>query len=234
MRYFCAHVGSSTGLADDPGPGSGAWIRSALPGGRRAVRADIRGTGLAVAVRAGEAAGGGMASRRDRLAHQGAVLAAAVRDRAGQADGGAGRGEGGSPGGAGGAFAARRGRAAEAAAGGGWRGCAQAEHDRLAAPGGRDRANPYRGARGGACEASRESGGACQGAVRAQERAPGAAGSGRGRTVRAANRPAPPAMAARPGRVSKSARKFTTPRRTSASAPIAGNRMWRTAPTRRN
>ena len=60
------------------------------------------------------------------------------------------------------------------------------------------------------------------------------AASGRGRTVRAANRPAPPAMAARPGRVSKNARKFTTPRRTSASAPIAGNRMWRTAPTRRN
>ena len=58
--------------------------------------------------------------------------------------------------------------------------------------------------------------------------------SGRGRTVRAANRPAPPAMVARPGRVSKSARKFTTPRRTSASARIAGNRMWRTAPTRRN
>ena len=27
MRYFCAHVVSSTGLADDPGPGSGAWIR---------------------------------------------------------------------------------------------------------------------------------------------------------------------------------------------------------------
>ena len=68
--------------------------------------------------------------------------------------------------------------AAEAAAGGGGRGCAQAEHDRLAAPGGRDPANPYRGARGGACEASRESGGACQGAVRAQERAPGAGGVG--------------------------------------------------------
>ena len=32
MRYFCAHVVSSTGLADDPGPGSGAWIRSALLG----------------------------------------------------------------------------------------------------------------------------------------------------------------------------------------------------------
>ena len=44
----------------------------------------------------------------------------------------------------------------------GGRGCAQAEHDRLASPGGRDPANPHRGARGGACEASRESGGACQ------------------------------------------------------------------------
>ena len=48
------------------------------------------------------------------------------------------------------------------------------------------------------------------------------------------HRPAPPAMAARPGRVSKGAPKFTTPRRTSGSAPIAENRMWRTAPTRRN
>ena len=117
MRYFCAHVVSSTGLADDPGPGSGAWIRSALLGGRRAVRADIRGTGLAVAVRARAAAGGGTAPRRDRLARRGAVLAAAVRDRSGQAGGGAGRGEGGSPRGAGGAVAARRGRAAAAAAG---------------------------------------------------------------------------------------------------------------------
>ena len=114
MRYFCAHVVSSTGLADDPGPGSGAWIRSALLGGRRAVRADMRGTGLAVAVRARAAAGGGTAPRRDRLARRGAVLAAAVRDRSGQAGGGAGRGEGGSPRGAGGAVATRRGRAAEA------------------------------------------------------------------------------------------------------------------------
>ena len=146
MRYFCAHVVSSTGLADDPGPGSGAWIRSALLGGRRAVRADIRGTGLAVAVRARAAAGGGTAPRRDRLARQGAVLAAAVRDRSGQAGGGAGRGEGGSPRGAGGAVATRRGRAAAAAAVGSGHGFAQAEHDRLAALGGRDRANPYRGA----------------------------------------------------------------------------------------
>ena len=64
MRYFCAHVGSCTGLADDPGPGSGAWIRSALPGGRRALRAVLRRrrAGLAVAVRARAAAGGGTAA----------------------------------------------------------------------------------------------------------------------------------------------------------------------------
>ena len=43
------------------------------------------------------------------------------------------------------------------------------------------------------------------------------------------NGPAPPAMVARPGRVSKSARKFTTPRRTSASAPNVAN-----GSTRRN
>ena len=180
MRYFCAHVVSGTSFAGGLVLGSGTWIFAGLPGGRRALRAVLRRrrAGLAVAVRARAAAGGGTAPRRDRLARQGAVLAAAVRDRSEQAGGGAGRGEGGSPRGAGGAFAARRGRAAEAAAGGGGRGCAQAEHDRLAAHGGRDPANPYRGARGGACEASRESGGACQGAVRAQERAPGAGGVG--------------------------------------------------------
>ena len=180
MRYFCAHVVSSTGLADDPGPGSGAWIRSALLGGRRARRAVLRRrrAGLAVAVRARAAAGGGTAPRRDRLARQGAVLAAAVRDRSGQAGGGAGRGEGDSPRGAEGAVAARRGRAAEAAAGGSGHGFAQAEHDRLAAPGGRGPASPYRGARGGVGEGSRDEGGACQGAVRAQERAPGTGGVG--------------------------------------------------------
>ena len=180
MRYFCAHVVSGTSFAGGLVLGSGTWIFAALPGGRRALRAVLRRrrAGLAVAVRARAAAGGGTAPRRDRLARQGAVPAAAVRDRSGQAGGGAGRGGGGSPRGAGGAVAARRGRAAEAAAGGGGRGRAQAGHDRLAAHGGRDPANPHRGARGGACEASRESGGACQGAVRAQERAPGAGGVG--------------------------------------------------------
>ena len=149
-------------------------------GGRRARRAVLRRrrAGLAVAVRARAAAGGGTAPRRDRLARQGAVLAAAVRDRSGQAGGGAGRGEGDSPRGAEGAVAARRGRAAEAAAGGSGHGFAQAEHDRLAAPGGRGPASPYRGARGGVGEGSRDEGGACQGAVRAQERAPGTGGVG--------------------------------------------------------
>ena len=175
MRYFCAHVISSAGLADDLGPGSGAWIRSALVGGRRAARADIRGTGLAVFVRARAAARGRMAPRRDRLARQGAVLAAAVPDRSGQAGGGARRGGRGSPRGAGGAFAARRGRAAEAAAVGSGRGRAQARHDRLAAHGGRDPAGAHQGARGGACEASREQGDPVQVAVRPQERAAGEA-----------------------------------------------------------